>query len=102
MVPPNGWYGYRLPSTVGDARVWYPVNRRGGRHMLRIGAAATVLGAIGLAWWGDDTVQGWLVWIVLAWTMAGMMYSAVVCFGLARQLARDLAARDGAVESAAR
>jgi uncharacterized membrane protein len=43
-VPPNRWYGIRLPSTVGDERVWYAVNGRSGRDLFILGATVTVLG----------------------------------------------------------
>ena len=45
-VPPNPWYGFRVPRTLSDAAVWYPANRYAGGWMLVTGlgwvAAATV------------------------------------------------------------
>lgn len=36
-VPPNWWYGFRTPTTLGDERIWYPVNRVTGWWMIAIG-----------------------------------------------------------------
>ena len=30
-VPPNIWYGFRLPQTLNDPEIWYAVNEYGGR-----------------------------------------------------------------------
>ena len=38
-VPPNGLYGYRVPATVNDPKVWYPVNETCGRWMVATGLA---------------------------------------------------------------
>ena len=37
-VPPNGFYGVRLPSTLDDPEVWYAVNRKVGRELATAGA----------------------------------------------------------------
>lgn len=46
-VPPNTWYGFRLPQTLQDPDVWYAVNAYAGRYLLAAGLAlasvATVL-----------------------------------------------------------
>ena len=36
-VPRNGLYGFRVPSTLSDDRVWYPVNRSTGWFMVSNG-----------------------------------------------------------------
>jgi uncharacterized membrane protein len=41
-VPPNRWYGIRLPATLADERIWYSVNERSGRDVLTLGATITV------------------------------------------------------------
>jgi hypothetical protein len=45
-VPPNRWYGLRLPATFADKRVWYDANAATGRDMMILGAA---LGGVGIA-----------------------------------------------------
>lgn len=42
-VPPNRWYGVRLPSTLGDERTWYSVNERSGRDLVVVGTAVVFL-----------------------------------------------------------
>lgn len=46
-IPPNGWYGFRTPSTVRNAHLWYPVNRVTGLWMMAVGpiTALTALAA---------------------------------------------------------
>lgn len=29
-VPPNHWYGFRIPLTVDNPEIWYPANRYAG------------------------------------------------------------------------
>ncbi len=47
-VPPNAWYGVRLPATYADPAVWYEVNARSGRDLFVLGAVFTAL-VLGLA-----------------------------------------------------
>jgi uncharacterized membrane protein len=42
-VPPNRWYGIRLPSTLADEEVWYAANARAGRDMIVVGTVVTLL-----------------------------------------------------------
>ena len=37
-VPPNRWYGLRLPATFADEYVWYETNAAGGRDLMVLGA----------------------------------------------------------------
>ena len=60
-VPPNPWYGFRVPSTLSDPTLWYKANRYMARWLLLTGiitiAAAIILYFVpGLsvdsyAWW---------------------------------------------------
>ena len=45
-VPPNIWYGFRIPQTLNDPELWYPVNEYGGRGLLWIGVI-TIVTALG-------------------------------------------------------
>jgi uncharacterized membrane protein len=36
-VPPNRWYGIRLPATFADEYVWYETNAAGGRDLMVLG-----------------------------------------------------------------
>lgn len=44
-IPPNGLYGFRIPSTLGNPSLWYKVNAYAGRRFLVVGLG-TALGAI--------------------------------------------------------
>ena len=46
-VPPNGWYGFRVPSTLYNPDLWYKVNRYMARWLLLSGII-TVAGAVAL------------------------------------------------------
>jgi uncharacterized membrane protein len=43
IVPRNRLYGFRVPATLGDDRVWYAINRRVGAEMLIAGSALAAL-----------------------------------------------------------
>ena len=36
-VPPNRFYGFRIPATCANQSVWYDANALCGRHMLVLG-----------------------------------------------------------------
>jgi uncharacterized membrane protein len=36
-VPPNRWYGIRLPATFADESVWYDTNAASGRDLMMLG-----------------------------------------------------------------
>jgi hypothetical protein len=38
-VPPNRWYGLRLPATRADHSVWYDANAACGRELVVLGVA---------------------------------------------------------------
>lgn len=46
QVPPNALYGFRVPSTLRDERLWYKVNRYAARWMV-VAGLATILAAAG-------------------------------------------------------
>ena len=66
-VPPNGWYGFRVPSTLYNPDLWYKVNRYMARWMLLAGII-TVVGAIGLFFVPGLSVDAyaWLSLLVFA------------------------------------
>lgn len=42
----NGVYGYRIPTTMRDDRVWYPVNTLMGLWLIWAGSLAGVIGVL--------------------------------------------------------
>jgi len=41
-IPPNGLYGFRLPSTLDNPALWYKVNAYAGRRLLVVGLGTSV------------------------------------------------------------
>jgi hypothetical protein len=41
-IPPNGWYGFRIPSTLTNPALWYKVNAYSGRRFLVVGLGTAV------------------------------------------------------------
>ena len=59
-VPPNRWYGLRVPETFADEHVWYEANAVVGRDMMAVGAVVALV-ASALAWMArlpDSTYAG--------------------------------------------
>lgn len=36
-VPPNQWYGFRVPKTLSSPNIWYPVNQHSGKELYKTG-----------------------------------------------------------------
>jgi hypothetical protein len=66
-IPPNGWYGFRVPSTLYNAELWYKVNRYMARWMLATGII-TAGGAVALFFVPGLSVDAyaWLCLLVFA------------------------------------
>jgi uncharacterized membrane protein len=66
-IPPNGWYGFRVPSTLYNSDLWYKVNRYMARWLLAAGIV-TMVGAIGLYFVPGLSVDAyaWLCLLVFA------------------------------------
>jgi hypothetical protein len=41
-VPPNPWYGFRLPPARDDPRIWYAVNKHSAKRLCAAGACTAV------------------------------------------------------------
>jgi hypothetical protein len=63
-VPPNPWYGFRVPSTLANANLWYKVNRYTARWLLSSGIL-TATGAVILYFAPGLTVDRY-AWLCLA------------------------------------
>lgn len=42
-VPPNRFYGFRIPATRRNESVWYDANALSGRHLLQLGLLMVAL-----------------------------------------------------------
>jgi len=75
-VPPNRWYGFRVPRTLADPQVWYPANAYAGKlllaHALLLAAATLLLprlwpelSADAYAWWLTAVLVGGLLLVLV-------------------------------------
>lgn len=70
-VPPNPWYGFHVPSTLSDERLWYKVNRYTARWLLASGVI-TALGAVAFYFVPGLTVDRY-AWLCLAAFLASFI-----------------------------
>ena len=57
-VPPNRWYGVRVPAAFASTENWYAINQFGSRRLLGLAFALEALGLFAqslpkMAWWVD-------------------------------------------------
>ena len=83
-IPPNGWYGLRVPSTLYDADLWYKVNRYMARWMLLAGII-TVVGAVALFFVPGLSVDAY-AWLCLLVFAAAFVPGLVLSFRYLRRL----------------
>ncbi|MBX3072227.1 MAG: SdpI family protein [Thermomicrobiales bacterium] len=87
-VAPNPIYGFRTPTTLQNAEIWYPVNALSGKYLVVTGIAQVVLGLAGLAALNDPRQQSMLVGIWLATLTIGVAWSAYAGWRLSRDLSQ--------------
>ena len=82
-IPPNAFYGLRVPATYADEWVWYEANALAGRDMVALGVLlvvlALVLPLLGLKGgtpplvWAAVAGVGSLVMTLVAWRRANRL-----------------------------
>lgn len=86
-VPPNYFFGVRLPTTLHDEEIWYDVNARAGRDFVVIGtlylAALGIAQSKGLHW--DPALR---ILVPITVLVAGLIIESVVIVTLTRRLRR--------------
>lgn len=85
-IPPNPWYGVRVPSTLADPVRWYKANRYMARGLLLTGII-TVIGAVGLYFAPGLSVDAY-AWLVLGVFGVPFVITVVAGFRYLRQLPR--------------
>jgi len=85
-VPPNAFYGLRVPATFKDEEVWYAANAASGRDMVLLGIFIILFGVVPpwLGWSGASHLLAWSVVVgagavlmaVLGWGRANRMLKA--------------------------
>jgi uncharacterized membrane protein len=84
VVPPNRWYGFRIPLTLQDRQTWYAVNAWAGRRLLILGGATTISALLALL-----LPNAWLPVYVLglgAFLLAGVLLILALGIRYARSL----------------
>lgn len=74
LVPPNNWYGIRLPAFM-SAEKWYPLQRRGGLLLLGLGVVLVAVGIL-LHWVAPPLSQR--VQILLTVLLIPIFYTTMV------------------------
>jgi len=46
-IPPNSWYGFRVPKTLNNPEIWYAANRYAAKRLLAAGVSL-ILTSVGL------------------------------------------------------
>ncbi len=85
-VPPNHWYGLRVPATFADERIWYEANARAGRELLALGVLIIVLGVLlyfvsipfwlSLSVWFVFIMGGLIAFVARSWRFANRLLEA--------------------------
>jgi hypothetical protein len=57
-IPPNGLYGFRIPSTLNNSELWYKVNAYAGRRLLVVGLGSSI-GSIILYYLVDTSIDAY-------------------------------------------
>lgn len=85
-VPPNGWYGFRVPSTLNNPDIWYKANRYAARWLLLTGIV-TILSAVALYFVPGLTVDTY-AWLCLGAFVVVFLPGLVLSFRHLRRLTR--------------
>jgi uncharacterized membrane protein len=77
-IGPNPFYGFRVPKTLADPAIWYPVNAYAARRLLVVGIA-TILLATALYFVPGIRIDTY-AWSVAAVALGGLLISIVQSF----------------------
>ena len=92
-VPPNAFYGLRVPATFKDEQVWYDANAASGRDLVVFGIALIVsAGAMSALGWTAESHR-------LAWAMVaalGAILLTLLGWSRANRLLRERQEKRGA------
>ncbi len=85
-IPPNAFYGLRVPATYADEWVWYEANALAGRDMAALGVLLTVL-ALVLPVFELEAGTPTMVWAAVA--AVGSLVLTMVGWARANRLLRE-------------
>jgi hypothetical protein len=86
-IPPNGLYGFRIPSTQQNPELWYKVNAYSGRRLLLVGLGTSV-GSILLYYTVDSSVDAYAL-SCLGLFLALFMWAIITSFLYLRSVQRE-------------
>ncbi len=67
LVPPNNWYGFRLPGARIDLQSWYEINVLGGKLFIAGLVICAAINAL-IFWKGTEAMLR-----IVAWINAGLI-----------------------------
>ena len=85
-VPPNRWYGLRVPATLANPAIWYEANAVCGDDLVRLGAVLLAV-ALGLLLVRGLPELGYVV-ICLAVFVVGSLRATVRGIRVAKRLSK--------------
>jgi hypothetical protein len=77
-IPPNGLYGFRIPSTLENPDLWYKVNEYAGRRFLVVGLGTSV-GSVILYFIYPSSVDGYAL-SCLGWFIALFLWGIITSY----------------------
>ncbi len=87
-VPPNRWYGVRVPATLSAPRIWYEANAVCGDELVRLGLVLLVI-AVALPFVRGLPEVGYVV-ICLAVFVVGSVRATTRSLRLAERLSQTV------------
>jgi UPF0716 family protein affecting phage T7 exclusion len=91
-IKPNGWYGFRVPTTLENPEIWYAVNRHSAKRIL-ISGVAVILAAILLYLIPGITLDQYAMGVLIVLVVVfgtGMIQSVRFMKNLARNSAANI------------
>jgi uncharacterized membrane protein len=88
-IKPNFFYGFRLPATLEDPDLWYPVNQFAAKRLL-IASLVMIAAAIGLYYWPGISVDAY-AYAFLGIFLAMITIVIIQCVGYLHRLQSEKA-----------
>jgi SdpI/YfhL protein family len=77
-IPPNGLYGFRIPSTLENPDLWYKINEYSGWRFLVVGLGTSIGSSI-LYFIYPSSVDGYAL-SCLGWFLALFLWGIITSF----------------------
>ena len=80
LVPPNRWYGIRLPDASRFPSLWYEINSLGGKMFIASMAICAAINLL-LMWLGSETLESYLGWINAGLILLSFWFVSLILVG---------------------